>query len=94
MINSKTDVKKFTNDAKMWLHQFLNSHLFYQKSDITPYMHVLVYHIPEMMRIYCHFGLTAFFCLAVKKKIINKFLIFLKKQQKMVVLEKKESLQL
>ena len=94
MKDPKTDSIQFSNDANAWLHQFLNFNSFYQACDITPYMHVLVYHIPEMMHIYCYFGLTAFFCLAVKKKIINKFLIFLKKQQKMVVLEKKESLQL
>ncbi|GBC07443.1 hypothetical protein RclHR1_07480003 [Rhizophagus clarus] len=79
----KTDVIQFSNDARAWLHQFLDSS-FYQTSDITPYMHVLVYHIPEMMHIHRRFGLAAFSCSAVEKKTISKFLTSLEKQQKMV----------
>ncbi|GES99260.1 hypothetical protein GLOIN_2v1543171 [Rhizophagus clarus] len=48
----KTDVM-FSNDACAWLHQFLDSG-FYQTSDITPYMHVLVYH-PRNDDIHHHF---------------------------------------
>ncbi|GBB97629.1 hypothetical protein RclHR1_03020007 [Rhizophagus clarus] len=81
----KTDVM-FSNDACAWLHQFLDSG-FYQTSDITPYMHVLVYH-PRNDDIHHHFGLAAFSCSAVKKKTISKFLISLEKQQKMVVVKK------
>ena len=93
MKDSTTDVVQFSNDAHTWLHQFLDSN-FYQTNDITPYMHVLVYHIPEMMYIHRQFGLAAFSCSAVEKKIINKFLTFLERQQKMAVGEKEENLQL
>lgn len=93
MKDPKTDAMQFSNDVHAWLHQFLDSNYFYQASDITPHMHVLVYHISEMMRIHYNFGLAAFSCSAIEKKT-TKFLIFLKEQQKMVVLEKDESLQL
>jgi hypothetical protein len=94
MKNPKTDATQFSNDARAWLHQFLDSNYFYQASDITLYMHVLVYHISEIMCIHYHFGLAAFSYLAVEKKIINKFHISLKKQLKIVALEKEENLQL
>ncbi|RHZ52245.1 hypothetical protein Glove_463g63 [Diversispora epigaea] len=54
MKNFNTDAKMFSNDTHAWLHQFLNSD-FYQASDITPYIHVLVYHIPKMIKIHNHF---------------------------------------
>jgi hypothetical protein len=99
MKDSKTDSTQFSNNAHAWLRQFLDpnpvsSDYFYQACDITPYMHVLVYHIPEMLRIHHQFGLTAFSCQPLKKRTINKFHISLKKQQKMVVLERKGNLQL
>ncbi|UZO18751.1 uncharacterized protein OCT59_010063 [Rhizophagus irregularis] len=55
MKDPKTNASEFSNSAIAWLHQFLDSNYFYQASDITPYMHVLVYHIPEMIRIHHHF---------------------------------------
>ncbi|CAB4429045.1 unnamed protein product [Rhizophagus irregularis] len=82
MKNPKTDAAQFSNDARAWLHQFLDSNYFYQASDITPYMHVLVYHIPEMMRIHHHFGLAAFSCSAVEKKNHQQVSYFFKKTTK------------
>ncbi|POG61943.1 hypothetical protein GLOIN_2v1786003 [Rhizophagus irregularis DAOM 181602=DAOM 197198] len=55
MKDQKTDANQFSDDARAWLHQFLDSNYFYQAGDITPYMHVLVYHVPEMMRIHQKF---------------------------------------
>jgi len=40
----------------------------YQPSDITPYIHVLVYHVPEFVKIHKEFGLSSFTCSAVEKK--------------------------
>jgi hypothetical protein len=82
MKNPKTDATQFSNDARAWLHQFLDSNYFYQASDITPYMHVLVYHIPEMMRVHHHFGLAAFSCSAVEKKNHQQVSYFFKKTTK------------
>ena len=82
MKDLKTDAKQFSDDACAWLRQFLDSNYFYQASDITPYMHVLVYHIPEMMRIHHHFGLAAFSCSAVEKKNHQQVSYFFKKTTK------------
>ncbi|GET54092.1 hypothetical protein GLOIN_2v1788906 [Rhizophagus irregularis DAOM 181602=DAOM 197198] len=79
--DSKTDVVQFSNDAREWLHQFLDSS-FYQASDITPYMHVLMYHIPEMMHIHRQFGLAAFSCSAVEKKNHQQVSHFFRKTTK------------
>ncbi|PKC62344.1 hypothetical protein RhiirA1_397698 [Rhizophagus irregularis] len=82
MKNSNSDAAQFSNDARAWLHQFLDSNYFYQASDITPYMHVLVYHIPEMMRIHHNFGLAAFSCSAVEKKNHQQVSHFFKRTTK------------
>ncbi|RHZ67232.1 hypothetical protein Glove_302g9 [Diversispora epigaea] len=81
MKDFNTDAKMFSNDTHAWLHQFLNSD-FYQASDITPYLHVLVYHIPEMIKIHNHFGLAAFSCSAVEKKNHQQVSHFFKKTTK------------
>ncbi|RHZ61852.1 hypothetical protein Glove_345g94 [Diversispora epigaea] len=81
MKDFNTDAKMFSNDTHAWLHQFLNSD-FYQASDITPYIHVLVYHIPEMIKIHNHFGLAAFSCSAVEKKNHQQVSHFFKKTTK------------
>jgi hypothetical protein len=50
---STADINQFTSNVKEWLQQFSScSNGFYQESDIIPYMHVLVYHIPELMKIH------------------------------------------
>ena len=45
-------------------------------------MHVLVYHVPEMMRIHQKFGLAAFSCSAVEKKNHQQVSHFFKKTTK------------
>jgi len=40
----------------------------YRVQDITPYIHVLVNHVPEFLDIHHNFGLAAFSCSAVEKK--------------------------
>jgi hypothetical protein len=52
----------------------------YKPNDITPYIHVLVYHISEFMAIHQKWGLKSFSCSAVEKKIMSKFFIFFEKQ--------------
>ncbi|RHZ86034.1 hypothetical protein Glove_56g2 [Diversispora epigaea] len=67
MKDFNTDAKMFPNNTYAWLHQFLNSD-FYQASDITPYIHVLVYHIPEMIKIHNHLVWQHFLVQQLKKK--------------------------
>ena len=61
--NPLTNPKKFKVDAQNWINLFLtpssgkrNTNNFvkglYNPVDITPYMHVLVYHIAEFMKIH------------------------------------------
>jgi hypothetical protein len=45
-------------------------------------MHVLVYHIPEMMCVHYHFGSAAFSCSAVEKKNHQQVSYFFKKTTK------------
>ncbi|GET54240.1 hypothetical protein GLOIN_2v1799695 [Rhizophagus irregularis DAOM 181602=DAOM 197198] len=40
----------------------------YRPKDVTPYMHVLVHHLPEFMEQHQKFGLSAFSCAFVEKK--------------------------
>ncbi|GBC48166.1 hypothetical protein GLOIN_2v1783827 [Rhizophagus irregularis DAOM 181602=DAOM 197198] len=69
----------FKNDAINWLTLFLtpsegipNTQGFkkglYQPDNITPYIHVLVFHISEFMAIHQKWGLKAFSCSGVEKK--------------------------
>ncbi|CAG8605592.1 239_t:CDS:2, partial [Racocetra fulgida] len=81
-----TDATQFSKDARKWLYEFLESD-FYQTSDKTPYIHVLVYHVLELMHIHHKFGLAAFSCSAVEKKNHQQVSFFLKKQQKMEEME-------
>jgi hypothetical protein len=74
-----TDPKTFKRNAKMWLKLFLtpstgtpNNENFvqglYRPNDLTPYIHVLVFHIHELMEKHKKFGLKAFSCGPVEKK--------------------------
>ncbi len=47
-----------------------------------PYMHVLIYHISEMMYIHRQFGLAAFSCSAVEKKNHQQVSYFFRKTTK------------
>ncbi len=74
-----TDSKTFKRNAKMWLKLFLtpstgtpNNDNFvqglYRPNDLTPYIHVLVFHIHELMEKHKKWGLKAFSCGPVEKK--------------------------
>lgn len=77
--NPETKGENFQHHAKNWLTLFLlpsegipNTQGFkrglYQPNNMTPYIHVLVYHIPEFMTIHQKWGLAAFSCSGVEKK--------------------------
>lgn len=79
-----TDPNFFATQAKKWLNLFLTPYQgtpntisfkkgLYRPKDVTPYMHVLVHHIPEFMERHQCFGLTAFSCAAVEKKTMTRF---------------------
>ncbi|CAB4415542.1 unnamed protein product [Rhizophagus irregularis] len=79
MKSNKTNPSQFANQAKEWLNLFLtpsqgelNTINFkmglYRPKDVTPYMHVLVNHLPEFMERHQKFGLGAFSCNPVEKK--------------------------
>src|SRR4051794_14972467 len=40
----------------------------YTTKNVTPYMHLLVYHVPEFIRAHRTIGLNAFSCSALEKK--------------------------
>ncbi|GES80397.1 hypothetical protein GLOIN_2v1477112 [Rhizophagus clarus] len=74
-----TDPKIFKKNAKMLLKIFLtpstgtpNSDNFvqglYRPSDVTPYIHVLVFHIHEFMERHKKWGLKSFSCAPVENK--------------------------
>ncbi|RIB29836.1 hypothetical protein C2G38_2292369 [Gigaspora rosea] len=69
----------FRNKAQEWIDLFLtHSYVIssanaivkglYTPSDITPYMHVLIYHVPEFIDLHLRWGLGAFSCQPVEKK--------------------------
>ena len=75
-----TNSDNFEKAAKEWLALFLSPSIgdwmvgkeivagLYLPSDITPYIHVLVYHVSDMIRNYKNWELKAFSCAAVEKK--------------------------
>jgi len=87
MCDSNYSPLQFQNDALLWVEKFLTKSQgnplqsnfiegLYNASDVTPYMHVLVYHVHEFMSIHQKFGLKSFSCSPVEKKNhmqINKF---------------------
>ena len=46
---AEEEIKKFELDAKSWLQCFLS---IYQTKNVTPYMHLMVSHLPEFLRIH------------------------------------------
>lgn len=90
--NLDTDPNVFSINTQEWLTEFLTTeHLndngqfvrsLYMPSDITPYMHVLVYHGPELMRIHSHWGLGTFSCEPVEKKNHQQVSYFFTKTMK------------
>ncbi|RIB20598.1 hypothetical protein C2G38_2035120 [Gigaspora rosea] len=88
-----TDPSFFATQAKNWLNLFLTPHEgepnttffkkgLYRSKDVTPYMHLLIHHIPEFMGHYQHFGFAAFSCAAVEKKNHNHVVTFFRKTMK------------
>ncbi|RIA79158.1 hypothetical protein C1645_841393 [Glomus cerebriforme] len=86
----KTDPQYFHSKAKVWYELFLKKtevdsetnvilvQEFYCSSDVTPYIHVLISHVWEFMLKHQRWGLNAFSCSAVEKKIMTMSVIFLK----------------
>jgi len=79
LCDKNTDSEKFRMDALDWLKEFLSpgvghprhsnySKGLYTKSDITPYIHILIYHIHEFIDLHKQFGLKAFSCSPVERK--------------------------
>ena len=54
----------------------------YRPKDVTPYMHILVNHLPEFMEQHQKFGLGAFSCSPVEKKNHDQVSAFFRKTMK------------
>ena len=89
----ETNSTQFADQAKQWLDLFLtpsqgepNTISFkmglYRPKDITPYIHVLINHIPEFMEQHYQFGLSAFSCTPVEKKNHDQVSAFFRKTMK------------
>lgn len=89
----ETNPTQFANQAKQWLDLFLtpsqgepNTITFkmglYRPKDVTPYMHVLIHHLPEFMERHQQFGLSAFSCTPVEKKNHEHISSFFRKTMK------------
>ena len=50
------EIDQFESSAKTWVDLYRTVYL---AKDVTPYMHVLSYHVPEVMRMY---GNISYFC--------------------------------
>jgi len=70
---------QFQFEAEDWLELFLtpdrvipnSTHIekgLYKPSEITPYMHVLIYHMSEFMERHRQWGVKSFSCAPVEKK--------------------------
>ncbi len=82
-----TDPEIFADAVKTWFGQFLKpsdsqNRGLYRPADVTPYMHVLVFHVPEFMHIHQRFGLRAFSCSGVEKKNHKQVCYFFSKTMK------------
>lgn len=50
-----TKLEEYFQDAKKWIDTFVSlshSRHLYKRSNITPYMHIMVYHVPEFIEKY------------------------------------------
>ncbi|CAG8756780.1 42220_t:CDS:2 [Gigaspora margarita] len=90
MHNLNISGNQFHQKARQWLKLFLtrsqgnvNSPGFirglYRPTDITPYIHVLVYHVPEFIDIHQNLGVSAFSCCGVEKKNYDHVLHFFRR---------------
>jgi len=92
--NNDTDPNDFEKSAKEWLALFLLPSRgnwligeeiisgLYLPSEITPYIHVLVHHVADMMRKHRNWGLKSFSCSAVEKKNHQQVSYFFRKTLK------------
>ena len=91
MNDQKTDSTFFAAQARKWFNLFLTPHQgkpntlsfkkgLYRPKDVTPYIHVLINHIPEFIELHQRFGFAAFSCATVEKKTTTKYLSSLGKQ--------------
>lgn len=87
--NEHTNPTEFQLAAKEWLNYFLTPSIgnpgdanfvkgLYRPADITPHMHVLVWHIKEFMEKHQKWGIKSFSCSPIEKKIICKYPFFRK----------------
>ncbi|CAG8615927.1 9068_t:CDS:2, partial [Scutellospora calospora] len=83
----------FHEKARKWLELFLTrsqgnvnsvgfTHRLYQPTDITPYIHVLIYYVLEFIDKHHDIGFTAFSCSGVEKKNHNHISHFFQKMMK------------
>jgi len=93
MNDQKTDSTFFAAQARKWFNLFLILHQsepntlsfkkgLYRPKDVTPYIHVLINHIPEFIELHQRFGFAAFSCAAVEKKNHDQVSIFFRKTMK------------
>jgi hypothetical protein len=93
MKEPEIDPSFFEIKARKWLDLFLtpfqgepNTISFkkglYRPKDITPYMHVLINHIPEFIKLHGRFVLAAFYCAGVEKKNHDQVSAFFRKTMK------------
>ena len=86
----QTDPIEFKQKAFAWLQLFLTPSFdnpnisnficdLYMPKDVTPYIHMLVYHVHKMMSIHRTFGLKSFSCLAVERKNHDHVLLFFRR---------------
>ncbi|RIB26965.1 hypothetical protein C2G38_2138048 [Gigaspora rosea] len=91
MNDQKNDSTFFAAQARNWFNLFLTPHQgepntlsfkkgLYHPLNVTPYIHVLINHIPEFIELHQRFGFAAFSCAAVEKKTMTKYLSSLGKQ--------------
>ncbi|CAG8739913.1 3327_t:CDS:1, partial [Racocetra fulgida] len=93
MHTSNISGSQFHQKARQWLKLFLtksqgniNSPEFirglYRPTDITPYIHVLVYHVPEFIDLHRSIKFSSFSCCGVEKKNYDHVLYFFRKSMK------------
>nr|CAG8645135.1 4962_t:CDS:2 [Entrophospora candida] len=93
LLDITTTGDEFENEAKKWIELFLtptsgttNTSGFikglYKPSDITPYMHLLYNHIPDMIRYHSELGIQAFSCAPIEKKNHDHVIIFFRRSLK------------
>ncbi|CAG8493890.1 46184_t:CDS:2 [Gigaspora margarita] len=83
--DNSTDPNVFEKAAKEYGNWEANEEVIsglYLPSDITPYMHVLIYYTAEIIQTHRHWGLRAFSCSAVEKKNHQQVSYFFRKTLK------------